>query len=138
MFTKILIGCDGSPQADRAFGVALDIAQRYSASVIALSVVRPPEFAETVETTTLIERATEQYEESFGDLKQRAADAEVPLACEVRVGHPADWVVRLARDRGVELIIVGHRGKSRVEEWLLGSVSKRVLSYAPCNVLVVR
>jgi nucleotide-binding universal stress UspA family protein len=138
MFAKILVGYDGSPQADRAFDVGLGLARCFSSTVIALSVVRPPEFAETVEATTLIERATEHYEESFNDLKKRAEDAEVPLECEVRVGHPADWIVRLSRDREVKLIIVGHRGKSRVEEWLLGSVSKRVLSYAPCNVLVAR
>lgn len=138
MFAKVLVGYDGSPQADRAFSLALELARTTGATVTAVSVVRPPEFAESVEATTLIERATEYYEESFTDLRSRAKDAEVTLVCEVRVGHPADWVVRLARERGAELIVVGHRGKSRVEEWLLGSVSKRVLSYAPCHVLVVR
>jgi nucleotide-binding universal stress UspA family protein len=36
------------------------------------------------------------------------------------------------------MIVMGHRGKSRLQRWLLGSVSKRVLSYAPCTVTVVR
>ncbi|RJP19684.1 MAG: universal stress protein [Candidatus Omnitrophota bacterium] len=33
---------------------------------------------------------------------------------------------------------MGHRGKSIVQRWLLGSVSKRVLSYAPCSALIAR
>ena len=36
------------------------------------------------------------------------------------------------------MIVMGHRGKSMIEKWLLGSVSKRVLSYGPCKVLIVR
>jgi nucleotide-binding universal stress UspA family protein len=36
------------------------------------------------------------------------------------------------------LIVMGHRGKSMLQRWLLGSVSKRVLSYAPCSVTIVR
>jgi nucleotide-binding universal stress UspA family protein len=138
MFTRIIVGCDGSPQAEQAFALALELARLSSASVKALSVVRLPEFAEAAESTTLIDRATEHYEESFVGLKQQADDAGVPLKCEVRIGHPADWIVRIAREWNADLVIVGHRGRSRIEEWLLGSVSKRVLSYAPCHVLVVR
>ena len=36
------------------------------------------------------------------------------------------------------MIIVGQRGKSKIAKWLLGSVSKRVSSYAPCTVTIVK
>ncbi|NTW36308.1 MAG: universal stress protein [Syntrophobacteraceae bacterium] len=35
-------------------------------------------------------------------------------------------------------IVMGHRGESFLQRWLLGSVAKRVLSYAHCTVVVVR
>jgi nucleotide-binding universal stress UspA family protein len=38
----------------------------------------------------------------------------------------------------VDAIVMGHRGESLLQKWLLGSVAKRVLSYAHCTVIVVR
>lgn len=37
-----------------------------------------------------------------------------------------------------DTIVMGHRGESRLQQWLLGSVAKRVLSYAHCTVVVAR
>jgi len=37
-----------------------------------------------------------------------------------------------------DVVISGHRGKSVVEGWLPGSVPKRVSSYAPCHVIIVK
>jgi len=56
----------------------------------------------------------------------------------VRVGHPAEQIVHMASEEDVDLIAMGHRGKTIVARWLLGSVSKRVLSYAHCTVAIVR
>jgi nucleotide-binding universal stress UspA family protein len=54
------------------------------------------------------------------------------------VGHPADQVVRYAKDNKCDIVIVGQTGKSRIEKWLLGSVSKRVSTYSPCTVIIVK
>lgn len=58
----------------------------------------------------------------------------------VRVGAPADEIVKVARELQVRLIVVGSRGssfKQRLRRWFLGSISRRVLRCAPCPVLVV-
>lgn len=54
------------------------------------------------------------------------------------IWHPAEQILRLAADTGADLIVVGHRGRSPIREWLFGSTSRRIISYAPCSVLVVR
>jgi nucleotide-binding universal stress UspA family protein len=56
----------------------------------------------------------------------------------LREGDPADEIVTAARDEGYDLIVVGHRGLSPIKAFLLGSVSSRVVTHAPCSVLVVR
>ena len=53
-------------------------------------------------------------------------------------GDLADEILRAAREEGFDLIVVGHRGLSPLKAFLLGSVSNRVVSHAPCSVLVVR
>ena len=57
---------------------------------------------------------------------------------EVGVGHPAEQIIYDADRHDVDVIVVGHRGRSKFARLLLGSVSKQVVQYADRAVLVVR
>jgi nucleotide-binding universal stress UspA family protein len=57
---------------------------------------------------------------------------------EIRVGHPAEQIVHFAEINHIDHIVMGHRGKAFLERWLVGSVSKRVMTNARCTVSVVR
>ncbi len=52
--------------------------------------------------------------------------------------HVADWFETNAEDHGIDHIVVGHRGHGLFERWLIGSVARQVIAYAPCAVTVVR
>lgn len=91
-----------------------------------------------VETQATLESATEHYEAAYENLRRRAEDRGLTLETRILVGHPAEQIIRLAADTHVDLVVVGHRGRSRISEWVFGSVSKRVVNHAPCSVLVVR
>jgi len=138
MIKKILIAYDGSSFARRAFDVALEMARLHKASMIVLSVAQMPEPALIYETTALLEEAQEHFEKDFVEFRARAREADVPLETRVVIGHTSDQIVQQATDERAEMIVMGHRGKSLIERWLLGSVSKRVISYAHCSVLIVR
>jgi nucleotide-binding universal stress UspA family protein len=56
----------------------------------------------------------------------------------IEVGHPAEHLVAMAEREGVDLIVMGRRGRTATARWLLGSVSERVLRYAHCPVTVVK
>jgi nucleotide-binding universal stress UspA family protein len=56
----------------------------------------------------------------------------------VRTGNPAEEVIRSAEELGSDLVIVGSHGWTGIQEFLLGSVSHKVLQHAPCSVLVVK
>ena len=138
MIRKILVAYDGSKSAERAFLFGLEQAEAFEASVVVLSVAQPPEPPTLVETSALLDSATEHFEESFKHLREEAKQREIPLETKVVVGHAADQIVHHAATEECDLIVMGHRGKSMLQRWLLGSVSKRVLSYAPCSVTIVR
>jgi len=138
---KLLVAFDGSPYAMKAFDFALELSNlspEPSHEIYVLSVVQVPEPADLVEMDAIIDSATEHYEEMFKELRQKGAAANVPVTTEVAVGHPADQIVHYAAEKGCDMVILGHRGKSRMEKWLIGSVSKRVTTYAPCTVTIVR
>jgi nucleotide-binding universal stress UspA family protein len=56
----------------------------------------------------------------------------------IKAGHPAEQIVRAAEEQHIDLILLGHRGHGVFERWLLGSVSRAVIAYASCVVMIVR
>ena len=138
MFKRILIAYDGSAPAEKAFDYALDLALKYQAALGVLAVVRPPDFAEDVETEALLEKVQEHFQDQFAPLRERAARCGIAPEFNILVGHPAEQIVREAEQKSIDLIVVGHRGKGLFERWLLGSASRTVIAYAHCAVLVIR
>ncbi|MGZ5080914.1 MAG: universal stress protein [Usitatibacter sp.] len=138
MIVKILLGFDGSESSRAAFRFALDLAKRYSAELHVLAVARPPDFGEDVETRALIEQSQRHLEGVLSGLKSQVRDVLVRGHFEVAVGHPAEQLVRYAEAHGIDHVVVGHRGHSLFERWLIGSVARQVIAYANCAVTVVR
>ena len=138
MIKKILVAFEGSPPAEKAFVLGLDLAGKYTAELIVISVARPPEPPEAVEVEAILESATEYYEKLFAKLREQAAAQHVTPRFEIRVGHPAEQIIHLANEENADIIVMGHRGKSLIKQWLMGSISRRVVSYANCSVLITR
>lgn len=138
MFRKILVAYDGSAPSRKAYEVGLDLSKRYQAEIHVVAVARPPEFAEDVETEAALETAREHFGKQFADLESQAARAGLKPHLRVVTGHPAEQIVRAAEQQAIDLIVLGHRGHGMFERWLLGSVSRTVIAYAPCAVMVVR
>jgi len=138
VFEKILVAYDGSVSAEHAFELACDLAQKYTAVLRVVAVVRPPEFGEEVETEAIVEHSRKHYHQVLKPLKERATLKGLVAEFEVVVGHPAARIVLEAEKWGARLIVVGHLGRGLIGRWLVGSVAKQVMHHAPCAVLVAR
>jgi len=138
MISKLVVAYDGSKQSEKAYELALDMAVKYSAQMIVLSVASPPEPPIALELEAVVESAAGYFEGHFKSLKEQAEYSGVEARFEVRVGHPAEQIVHFAEEEDADAIVMGHRGESLLQRWLLGSVAKRVLSDAHCTVVVVR
>lgn len=138
MIHKILIAYDGSDSAKHALEFALDLATRYDAELHVLAVARVPELGEDVETKALIERSRRHREHALQPVKARLAGSPLKISYEIDIGHPAVQIVRYAERHGIDHIVVGHRGHTVFDRWLLGSVAKQVMTHARCAVTVVR
>src|SRR6266516_1382351 len=115
MYRKILVGYDGSAASRKAFETALELAEKDGAELYVLSVARPPEVGDDVETEAVIENSRQYHHRML-----------------------AEQIIYDADRHGVDLIVVGHRGRSKFARLLLGSVSKQVTEHAGRPVLVVR
>ncbi len=138
MIKKILLAYDGSEPARKALDAAVDLARTYQAELYVLTVAQPPDFGEDVETEAIIENSRGYHERILTPVKDFVATSGVKAVFEVAVGHPAEQIIYHADRYQVDLIVLGHRGKSLFRRLLLGSVSKQVVQYADRTVLVVR
>lgn len=138
MYRTIVVGYDGSTAARKAFDAALELAARDHAELHVVSVGRPSEIADDVETEAVIEHTRAYHGRLLAELKASAATKQVKTHYEVAVGHPAEQIIYYADRIGADLIVVGDRGRSNFARLLLGSVSKQVTEHAGRQVLVVR
>jgi nucleotide-binding universal stress UspA family protein len=138
MIKKILLAYDGSEPAKKALDSAIDLARKYQAELYVLTVAQPPDFGEDVETEAIIENSRIYHQRALTPVRHLVATSGVKAQFEVAVGHPAEQIIYHADRHQVDLIVLGHRGKSLFRRLLLGSVSKQVTQYADRAVLVVR
>jgi nucleotide-binding universal stress UspA family protein len=138
MFKKLLVAYDGSQAALKAFERALEMAKCFGAQLAIVIVLRPPEFAEEVETRAVLENARNRFEGEIANLRARARDSGIEPVTYTCVGHPAEQIIATAERWEADLIVTGHRGQGLFERWLLGSVSRVVIAYSRCAVMVVR
>ena len=140
MLNKLLIAFDGSEHSYKTFDFALEMSRLCGAApeITVISVVQPPEPTGIVKMDDLLDSAAKLYEHLFKGLRDKAHKKNLEIKTEVIVGHPANEIIKYAAERKSDMIIVGQRGKSKIENWLLGSVSTRISTYAPCTVTIVK
>ena len=136
-FRRILVGYDGSAQAEKAVDAAISLAESLDATVLVFAVARPPEPATSVELEAVLDDAREHYEQGLQGVQQKAQGHDVKLETDIAVGHPAEQIIHRAQTDKIDLVILGRRGKSMFEKLIMGSISARVLRYAHCPVMVV-
>lgn len=142
-FTRILFCTDFSENADRAFGIAADVARRNSGAILFLLHVIPEPEAQFWKTYI--------YEVDQVDFKaRRDIDAKIETAylsrapenldlrVEIRVGNPAQQILDFAREREIELIVLGRRGHGRrLGTMFFGNVAGKIAAHAECPILIV-
>lgn len=146
---KMLVAVDGSEGAAKALDFALNLAEKLDAEVQIVSVVPPVD--SIIPRLTPVAQPSAFYTYLINEMEQRlktvlsealkGAEEEKPklkISTRLLKGRPADKIVQMAKEEGFDVIVMGSRGLSGVEELLLGSVSNRVADYASCPVLIVK
>lgn len=142
---RILVATDFSLDSDAAVSYALALAKTVHASVDLLHVVDNPLAAGvwsseiySAEIAGLQVNLVRDAEQNLKRAIQSIDRPGVKITGEVRTGRPAATIVEFARERGVDLIVVGSHGRTGVSRLMMGSVAEHVVRTAPCAVLVVR
>lgn len=150
-FTKILVPIDGSANSMKAVEYGADIAQIYGSDLVALHVLFSQSgFAFHTETVTgtittsslndLNTEAKHDAEKWFNQVNKIADNAKIKVKAEVvlTVISIVEAILSYAEKEGVDLIVVGSKGRSGWKKLILGSTASGISTYAHCPVLIVK
>ena len=147
-FSKILLAIDESrtsTSSARTIDYAIKVARDYDAQLIILHVIRSsntnlqnvslPSYVIEMKkrTQSSLVKITEKIHQESD--KQNILRMKTEIVASSRI---ADAIVNYAKDKHMDLIVVGSRGRSKFKSMLLGSVVSDVVRYAHCPVLTVK
>lgn len=137
-----MIATDGSEGASRAVDVAAKIAQATGSKLSILTVsgnLSGDEMRQLASAERDLGAALDSISKRIlMDARTRAQQIGAStIAAEIAWGDAAEAIIEAAQREQVDAIVVGRRGRGRLAGLLLGSVSQKVASLAPCVVIIV-
>ena len=138
LYMNILVPLDGSKDSQKALLQACDLAKIYQSNLILVYVV------DKSPTLNLLDR--KEYLEilrKFGNKvlikgKQTAKNNGLDATTIVKEGNITNEIVKLAKNKKCNLIIMGSKGLGATARFFLGSVSNKLANNSPCSLLIVK
>ena len=145
---RIVAATDFSEAGDLAVAQAFDVATAAGTEVVLVHAVDPP-----VAPNPLyahygpVGAPTAAQEAAMRDAAEDALAKRIPAAArerglhvrtEVRSGPALDVILAVVEEIGADLVVVADSGRTKLSRVVLGSVADRIVSLAPCSVLVAR
>lgn len=136
---KILVGFDGSADADEATRLAMDLGCMLGAEVTILGILRNVKSQETDEDNDSVENdAKNTFQRMMTPFTERAEAISVSLFTKTITSDsdPAELIANHAQEYGFDLVVVGSRGEEQIFHTGLGKGLGKLLRHARCPVLV--
>jgi nucleotide-binding universal stress UspA family protein len=139
VFETVVVGTDGSATAEVALKQAAELAKAGGAALHVVTAFRPSSkrtFTAGGEKWQLLpaDRADAVLDEAVALGRMLGVKVEV----HGRRGDPANAIVRVAKEVGADVVVVGNKGMKGAKRFLLGSVPNKVAHSAPCAVLIIK
>jgi nucleotide-binding universal stress UspA family protein len=140
---RILVGTDGSEGASRAVDAAARLTVALRAELWIVNVIDGPTREELNKITQIEKSSVGDVLDAISDqilvkAKERSQSLGVPVVhLKSRFGDSAQAILETAHDINADAIFAGKRGRGRLAGVLLGSVSQKLASLAPCMVVIV-
>lgn len=137
---KILVPLDGSKNSIRGLDMAIHLAQQSQGVVVGLTVKSVPGIYAIHPLGFLDFDSSKDMKKILDGAKSRAAKKGIKLISKALSGDPGYDIARFANNKknGIDLVVIGARGRSAAKELFLGSVSNYVLHKSKKPVLIVK
>jgi len=147
MFKKILFCTDLSENSDDTFPYALDLVKKYQGHLIIAHIIE-----QSPQTGFVDLYVTEDIRQKIEEERRNYVQKEIASWYLSKLGNVTDFEViiresselphysllEIAREKGVELIVIGTHGRTGIEKAIFGSVAEKLCRRAMCPVLTIR
>ena len=143
LFSNILVPWDGSKYSNRAFKVALNLAERYDSKVTGITcidvVFRGHWYYESEFYEKKLEKQKTAIMSQISNFEKTARKKEIPFSFKVFEGRSiVEKIVSYAKQKKIDLIVMGSHGRTGFDRLVLGSVANGVAHRVRCPVLIVK
>ena len=147
---KILVAFDGSPHSKHALNWAIELSQLARGTVTVVYVSEPmiftsmyggeggSEIGKTKIVQEMLSEIADKEKKMIEEAKVYCENRAVNVKVELLHGNIAQTIINYAKEQQMELIIAGTKGHGALEELLMGSVTRNLVSLAHIPVLVVK
>ncbi len=139
MYARILVPTDFSKASYAAFTPARELAKKFHSRVMLLHVVEDiPAFA--YELGLSQKELDERIIAHTADAMRKAGKRLNVKGAEliIRTGNVQQEILRMVKEKNVDLIVMGTHGRTGFVRALVGSVAEKIVRFAPCQVLTVK
>jgi nucleotide-binding universal stress UspA family protein len=154
MFDKILVAVDGSEYSKKALNYAMELAEKYDGEITLIhvysAVVPLASPVNTLGSPTMSTPASAAMavriaedlklmgEKILDDAEKTVKERRIRVEKVLKEGDAVREIVAVAQEGKFSIIVLGHRGMSRLRELVLGSVSEGVCHKATCPVMIIK
>ena len=136
---RILVPIDFSQYSERAYQQALSFAKQENAQILLLHVLLSSDLAFGDTPFSMREQLEKELQiDAEQRLKSMVKGQVIPQETLAVWGNPPLEICRIAKERDINLIVMGTHGRTGLTHMFIGSVAERVMRHAPCSVLIIK
>ena len=138
LYMNILVPLDGSEDSQKALLQACDLAKNYQANLILVYVIDKPLSLNLLDRKEYLEILRKFGNKVLIKGKQTSKNKGLDVTTIMKEGNITNEIVKLAKNKKCNLIIVGSKGLGATARFFLGSVSNKLTNNSPCSILIVK
>lgn len=138
LYMNILVPLDGSTYSQKALLQACDIAKNYRSNLILVYVVDKPRSINLLDRKEYLGILRKFGEKVLIKGRETAKNEGLDVTTIMKEGNITNEIVKLAKIKNCNMIIVGSKGLGATARFFLGSISTKLANNSPCSVLIVK
>ncbi|MFQ3285818.1 universal stress protein [Natronomonas sp.] len=133
MYQSVLVAVDGRNQLPSVTDTAFAVAESFDARLYALFVMN----TQFTRSSRWMEEYEETGDEVLAEISRAAKARSIPMEACLRRGRLAGTAIEYVEEHSIDLIVVGEREQSPIEQWFIRTPSQKLVRNSPVSVLTV-